>query len=59
MEDVKCPWCGEDGFDLPGLKMHLMRGWCQPYEDSAWTETRAEAHERLKSNNQNPEKPND
>lgn len=21
---VKCPYCGEDGFDHPGLKSHLL-----------------------------------
>jgi hypothetical protein len=23
---MKCPWCGEDDFDLPGLKQHLTIG---------------------------------
>ena len=23
IEDIKCPFCGEDGFDLVGLKGHL------------------------------------
>ena len=22
--DVTCPFCGEDGFDMPGLKDHLV-----------------------------------
>ena len=26
--DVICPFCGEGDFDLVGLKMHLLRGWC-------------------------------
>jgi hypothetical protein len=25
MEDIKCSFCGEDGFDLVGLKLHLIR----------------------------------
>jgi hypothetical protein len=23
-----CPFCGETDFDLIGLKIHFMRGWC-------------------------------
>ena len=26
---VQCPWCGEDDFDLVGLKLHLEQGRCQ------------------------------
>ncbi len=25
-EEMKCPWCGEEGFDLYGLKLHLLNG---------------------------------
>jgi hypothetical protein len=28
---VVCPFCGEDDFDLVGLKIHLERGWCEPF----------------------------
>jgi len=28
---VKCPFCGEEDFDLVGLKMHLENGWCEEY----------------------------
>lgn len=27
-----CPFCAEEGFDLPGLKLHLQMGWCAPYD---------------------------
>jgi hypothetical protein len=27
-----CPFCGEDGFDLTGLKSHLQHGDCEVYE---------------------------
>ena len=27
-----CPFCGEDDFDLIGLKRHLTRGWCNEFE---------------------------
>ena len=27
-----CPFCGEDDFDLGGLKFHLVNGWCPIYE---------------------------
>jgi len=29
---VACPFCGEEDFDLPGLKLHLEAGWCDAYE---------------------------
>jgi hypothetical protein len=29
---VICPFCGEDGFDLYGLKTHFNMGWCGPSE---------------------------
>lgn len=25
---VCCPFCNEQGFDLVGLKHHLLNGWC-------------------------------
>jgi len=28
-EEIKCPFCGEDDFDLFGLKIHLLNGWCE------------------------------
>jgi hypothetical protein len=28
---VKCPFCGEDDFDLYGLKIHLL-DWCEGFE---------------------------
>ena len=31
-KSVVCPFCGEDDFDLIGLKAHLMRGWCEVFE---------------------------
>lgn len=31
--EVICPFCGEGDFDLIGLKIHITRGWCQPFED--------------------------
>lgn len=27
-----CPFCGEDGFDLVGLKNHIERDWCSIYD---------------------------
>lgn len=27
-----CPFCGEDDFDLIGLKLHLLR-WCKKFDD--------------------------
>ncbi len=30
--DVTCPFCGEGDFDHPGLKKHLLMGWCENFE---------------------------
>jgi hypothetical protein len=30
---LSCPFCGEDDFDLIGLKMHLIRGWCEAFDN--------------------------
>jgi len=27
----RCPWCGEDDFDLFGLKLHIINGWCEKF----------------------------
>lgn len=32
MSDLICPWCGESGFDLIGLKLHILNGNCDSYE---------------------------
>jgi hypothetical protein len=40
MSDIRCPFCGEDGFDLVGFKGHLER-WCEEFR---MTET---PHEEL------------
>lgn len=29
--DTICPFCGENGFDFPGLKSHLEHGDCEKY----------------------------
>ncbi len=34
IEYVSCPFCGETGFDLIGLKMHFERAWCDSYEET-------------------------
>lgn len=31
-QEVRCPFCQEEGFDLPGLKSHLMQG-CEEYNN--------------------------
>ena len=33
--DVVCPFCGECDFDLVGLKMHLLRGWCDKFNETS------------------------
>lgn len=32
LASVSCPFCGEDGFDLYGLKTHFNMGWCEAFE---------------------------
>lgn len=33
-EEKTCPFCGEKDFDLLGLKNHLIRGWCDVYNNT-------------------------
>lgn len=33
-EYVACPFCGEDEFDLIGLKIHYTRGYCDVFEET-------------------------
>ena len=28
-----CPFCQEDDFDQEGLKLHLLAGWCESFEN--------------------------
>lgn len=36
-EDVTCPFCGEEGFDLIGLRYHLEVHPCQEYQEAVET----------------------
>jgi hypothetical protein len=29
---LTCPFCNDDDFDAIGLKIHLIRGWCDAFE---------------------------
>lgn len=31
VSEMTCPFCGEGGFDGPGLKFHYIRGWCDEF----------------------------
>lgn len=31
--DITCPFCGEDDFDLFGLKLHLLNNWCDDFNN--------------------------
>ena len=33
---MTCPFCGEDGFDLMGVKHHLLMRWCEPFNNLTW-----------------------
>ena len=32
--EVTCPFCGEGDFDLYGLKIHLLNGWCEAFNNT-------------------------
>ena len=32
--DLSCPFCKESDFDLVGLKIHLERGYCEPFNNT-------------------------
>ena len=32
--DIQCPFCKETDFDLIGLKLHLIMGYCQQFLDT-------------------------
>lgn len=32
--DTACPFCGESGFDLIGLKSHISNGDCEQYNNT-------------------------
>lgn len=34
MEDINCPFCNQEGFDLIGLKHHFMMGYCDVYNST-------------------------
>ena len=38
---VLCPFCGEDDFDLVGLKYHLMVGYCAVFNETISAEEEA------------------
>lgn len=33
-ETVSYPFCKEDDFDLVGLKLHFVRGWCEKFNET-------------------------
>jgi hypothetical protein len=43
-DNLACTFCGEDGFDLIGLKMHLVQ-WCEVYASLTKVEHKPEACE--------------
>lgn len=47
MKQKVCPFCDEDGFDLLGLKLHLMRGYCDMYNNTGHNYLKT--YERMKS----------
>ena len=41
---IKCPFCGDDDFDLVGLKNHLEMGWCKEYNNTMTAEEELRLH---------------
>jgi len=33
-EYITCPFCGQEDFDLPGLKYHFIQGHCEIYNET-------------------------
>lgn len=39
LSEAVCPFCGEKGFDLIGLKTHMVEGYCAEYKETpSWEE---------------------
>lgn len=32
--NLTCPFCGETDFDKVGLKIHIINGWCEEFENT-------------------------
>lgn len=47
MITVNCPFCTEVGFDPIGLKIHLLSGYCEPFEVIDEVTERRKTHEAL------------
>lgn len=45
---IECPFCHEDGFDLIGLKMHIISAWCGTFNA-------IDIHRELKARPQQPQ----
>lgn len=48
MTDVRCPFCGDDGFDLIGLKHHLF-AYCDEFEKTLTLEQELAEKRRLEA----------
>ena len=33
-EYIPCPFCGEEDFDLIGLKIHFIHEWCEDFNNT-------------------------
>lgn len=33
-QTLACPFCTDTDFDMPGLKHHLLRGYCEVFEST-------------------------
>jgi len=40
-EEITCPFCGDEGFDLIGLKDHFEKGHCEEYNETMTPEEEA------------------
>lgn len=32
---ISCPFCGEEDYNLPGLKKHFSDGWCNEFSTNS------------------------
>ena len=49
--EIICPFCGDEGFDLPGLSLHIYR-WCDVERHIGMSRNNAEVAEALRARTQ-------
>lgn len=50
MSDIICPFCKEKGYDLIGLKYHLLQGYCKVFNSVITPEEETALKNKIKEN---------